>query len=51
MRDNPSITAKELSEFIGITERSIKSNIKMLRDAGLLKREGADKNGRWIVKQ
>ena len=45
------ITVKRLSETVGITERNIKSNIRILRDAGLLGREGANKNGRWIVKQ
>ena len=45
------LTAKRLSETIGITERNIKNNIRVLKDAGLLEREGAKKKGRWIVKQ
>jgi ATP-dependent DNA helicase RecG len=47
--ENPKITAKELSEKVGITERNIKSNIKILKDIGMLEREGATKNGRWVV--
>ena len=48
---NPKMTARELSERIGITERNIKNNIKTLKDTGLLEREGSRKYGRWIVKQ
>ena len=50
MNENPNITANELSEQIGITERNIKVNIKTLKYAGLVECEGARKNGRWIVK-
>ena len=51
MAVNPKITAEALSAKIGITTRNIKSNIKKLRDAGLVDRVGADKNGDWIVKE
>ena len=47
---NPKITAEALSAEIGITSRNIKNNIKKLRDAGLVDRVGADKNGDWFVK-
>ena len=50
MDENPGITSKELFATIGISERNIKSSIKTLREAGLVGREGATKNGRWIVK-
>ena len=48
MIENPSITAEMLSAEIGITERNIRSNIKKLREAGLVDRVGADKNGDWV---
>ena len=51
MAVNPKITAEALSAKIGITSRNIKSNIKKLRDAGLVDRVCADKNGDWIVKE
>ena len=50
MTANPKITAEMLSSEIGITTRNIKSNIKKLREAGLVDRVGSDKNGDWIVK-
>lgn len=51
MIENPGITAEMLSAEIGITERNIRTNIKKLREAGLVDRVGADKNGDWIVKE
>ena len=49
MIENPSITADMLSAKVGINERSVRLNIKKLRDAGLVDRVAADKNGDWIV--
>jgi ATP-dependent DNA helicase RecG len=51
MIENPSVTAEALSAAIGITERNIRINIKKLKDAGLVDREGEDKNGYWVVRQ
>jgi len=39
-----------LSAEIGITIRNIKANIKTLKDAGIIDRVDADKNGDWVVK-
>jgi len=50
MKTNPRITVKTISGELGISERNIKSNIKILRDAQIIERAGATKNGRWIVK-
>jgi ATP-dependent DNA helicase RecG len=49
MIENPGITAETMSAQIGITERNIRMNIKKLRDAGIVDRIGADKNGGWVV--
>ena len=50
MRENPEVTAKILSEKIGINERNTKNNIKKLKDMGIIERQGARKYGRWVVK-
>jgi ATP-dependent DNA helicase RecG len=47
---NPQATAQQLSDEIGKTKRSIEYQISKLKNIGLLEREGADKNGRWIVR-
>ena len=50
MIENPIITAEQISDIIGITKRRVESNISQLKKAELVEREGARRNGRWIVK-
>ena len=49
MRENPTITMSELAHQCGLTEDGIYFHIKNLRENGVIQREGAKKNGRWIV--
>jgi ATP-dependent DNA helicase RecG len=46
---NTSITVKEMSVIVGISERKIKENIAKLKEKGMLKRVGPDKGGHWEV--
>ncbi|MCL2493305.1 MAG: Fic family protein [Clostridiales bacterium] len=46
---NPYITADTLAAELGINKRNAEKNIKVLKDAGLLVRVGARKNGYWKV--
>ena len=48
-REECKLTQEELAEIIGITRKSIVSNMKKLQENGLIKRIGADKNGHWEV--
>ena len=50
LADNPRITAIVISAKIGINERSVRKNIKVLKDAGLIERIGSAKTGQWVVK-
>ena len=47
--ENPLYNRKELSEIFGRTEDSIRHYLKKLTKAGIIKREGAKKNGKWVV--
>ena len=47
--DNPFYNRKELSEIFGKTEEGIGYYLKKLTKAGIIKREGAKKNGKWVV--
>ena len=49
--ENPKITMPVVAETLGMTKRSVESNISQLKKAGLVEREGARKNGSWVVKQ
>jgi ATP-dependent DNA helicase RecG len=48
-RQRPSVTIPELSQLIGITERSVQRNIHNLQKDGLLRRFGGRKEGYWEV--
>lgn len=47
IKGNPHITQQELSEKLGITTANVNINMKKLQQNGIIKRIGADKNGRW----
>ena len=47
--DNLFYNRKELSEIFGRTEEGIGYYLKKLTKAGIIKREGAKKNGKWVV--
>ena len=47
--DNSFYNRKELSEIFGRTEEGIGYYLKKLTKAGIIKREGAKKNGKWVV--
>jgi len=46
---NKNITAKELAEQIGVTEKAIELNLKKLKDAGIIVRVGSTKAGHWEI--
>ncbi|MBR0351105.1 MAG: winged helix-turn-helix transcriptional regulator, partial [Clostridia bacterium] len=50
IKDNPSITQKEMAEKIGMALPTIRKNVQILKNKGILIREGATKKGIWIVK-
>ena len=46
---NPYVSARELSEIVGISSRKIEENIKKLKAQGVVKRIGPAKGGHWEV--
>ena len=50
MQKNPKVTARNLSEILGIADRNVKNHIKSLKQARLIERIGSAKGGHWIVK-
>jgi len=49
LRTNGSLTAKTLVAETGVSERQVKRILIKLRERGLLRREGSDRYGRWVV--
>ena len=47
--DNGSVTVSEMAKDTGISDRTVLRYLKEFQEAGLLKREGSDKFGKWII--
>ena len=50
MKNNPRITTSKIAVALGINASNVESHIRLLKKAGLVERDGAKKNGCWIVK-
>ena len=49
IRENPSVTRFVIMEELNITESQARTVIDFLKNKGIIHREGANKNGRWII--
>ncbi|MDO4510481.1 MAG: HTH domain-containing protein [Bacteroidales bacterium] len=48
MRD-PSISAKQMSETLSVTARTVERDISVLKRMGILTRNGKDNDGEWVI--
>ena len=46
---DPHASAQKLAEKFGVTEKTIKRDLQLLKQQNLITRVGADKNGYWKV--
>lgn len=49
IKENPSITRKEMAEKIGISDDGIKYNLNKLKKMNLITRIGSDRSGTWKI--
>ena len=49
LKVHPNYSARKLAEVIGITPKAVEKHLAKLKAEGLIKREGPDKGGSWIV--
>lgn len=49
LNSNPSLTATEAAERIGMSLRGVEKLMKRLKDIGVIRRQGSRKNGLWII--
>jgi Predicted transcriptional regulator containing an HTH domain and an uncharacterized domain shared with the mammalian protein Schlafen len=49
VKHNPQITQNQLAEALGITMDGVKYHIKNLSKKGIIKREGSDRAGEWVI--
>ena len=50
IKNNPSITQKELAEIVGISDRHINKNMIELQQLGLIERIGNNRKREWMVR-
>ncbi len=49
IKESPTITGKQMSETLSVSQRTIERDLSALQKIGVLKREGKDNDGRWII--
>ena len=49
--EDPSVSAKRMAEIIGISDSTVERRLKELVTKGVIRREGSDKKGKWIIMQ
>ena len=49
IKESPKITGKQMSETLSVSQRTIERDLSALQKIGVLKREGKDNDGVWIV--
>jgi predicted HTH transcriptional regulator len=49
IKENPSLSANEMSQKTGMTSRTIQRDLALLHEKGILYREGGRKDGRWVI--
>lgn len=47
--NKPDIITTELMEIFNISESTVTRSTRKLKELGFIKRDGADKNGKWII--
>ena len=51
VKESPTITGKQMSETLSVSQRTIERDLSALKELGILKRKGKDNDGMWIIKK
>lgn len=49
IKSNPMVTAKQISETLSVTVRTIERDLALMQKAGIIRHEGSDKTGVWVI--
>lgn len=50
IKGNPLLSAVQISSLMNINVRTVQRDLKRLKDLGFISREGADRGGKWKLK-
>ena len=49
IKESPTITGKQMSETLSVSQRTIERDLSTLQKKGILKHEGKDNDGAWMM--
>ena len=49
IKESPTITGKQMSETLSVSQRTIERDLSAMQKIGVLKREGKDNDGMWVI--
>lgn len=49
IKESPTITGKQMSEILSVSQRTIERDIFVLKKMGVLKHKGKDNDGIWVI--
>ena len=49
IKENPSITQKEIAKELKMTRDGVKYNMNVLKEMSIISREGSTKKGNWKI--
>ena len=51
INESPTITGRQMSETLSVSQRTIERDLSVLQKVGALKREGKDNDGKWVISE
>ena len=51
IKESPTITGKQMSETLSVSQRTIERDLSALQKLGVLKRKGKDNDGMWVIRK
>ena len=49
IRSNPTVSAKQMSETLSVTSRTIERDLAVMQKVGVIRHEGKDNAGVWVI--
>ena len=49
IKESPTITGRKMSEILSVSQRTIERDLSVLQKSGILRHEGNDNNGVWVI--
>ena len=51
IKESPTITGRQISETLSVNQRTIERDLSAIQKMGVLKREGKDNGGVWVIRE